>query len=231
MGRKAFMPAILFLAFIIASIAFVHNYAKKENTLPPDHTINEAEIISALESTGLHGVISESETYTNTQGYIHYVVRQPIDSDEDIANGTFVADITSGIYDDERFLLTIFYQGADADESEWEKWKQQIELAAVLYGFDNTSDLYQAICKEEYPISPDNNKVYKWIVELPEEYCIVSLQPNSNKTYDENGFEVRRRSDFLRVNIYGSYGQYQKIQRNAENHLTDLEKVSPQRNQ
>ena len=47
-------------------------------------------------------------------------------------------------------------------------------------------------------------------------YCMVGVSCRSQKDYDDRGFEVRRYSDDLRINVYVSREQYQKRMENAK---------------
>ena len=47
-------------------------------------------------------------------------------------------------------------------------------------------------------------------------YCMVGVSCRSQKDYDDRGFEVRRYSADLWINIYVSYEQCQKRMENAK---------------
>ncbi len=190
----------------------------KKGVPSPQNTPLDAETINAaLEQAQLPGVLAESETYTNSQGHMHFVVQNPSYSAESIDDILFVADVSTFDYGGERLLFSVFYQKLDSSDIDWDAWKAQLDFAAILYnGCDNPELVYQAFCEKKLPTPPDNNKTYRWDAQLPEGYCVVNYLPYSYKTHDENGFEVRKHSATLRVNIYESFESYQKTQTHVE---------------
>ena len=182
----------------------------------------EAEALTeALETAGLAGTISESESQPSMQTrgqtkYVHYVVRGESEQPDNPEKGLpLIADITSADYKGKPMLYTTFSQHKTSEFLAWEDWKQQIVFAALLYGgFENEESVYQAFLDKEFP---DGSTVLVQEVQLPEGYCRASFSSHSSKHYDENGFEVREYTGFLRVQIFESYEMYQDLQASQKN--------------
>ncbi len=171
-------------------------------------------VTDTLEKVGLQGNVSESETSSQTQGHIHYVIRSEAEHYGDTENSLFIADISSANYKGERVLFTIFNQSVAADQIEWEDWKEQIVFATLLYGgFENEEDVYQAFLEKELPRGETS---FVWDAQLPEGYCTVSYNCGSNTTFDKDGFAVQKRSALMRVNIYESLELYQELKGKRE---------------
>ena len=194
-------------------------------------------ITATLEKTGLPGIISESETASYRVGHISYVVRSPTETYDGTNNRVFLAGITSANFEGERMLATIFDQSIDSEQIVWEDWKQQIVFATLLYGgFENEEEVYQAFLEKEVPEGKDffgkavefpagySRVSYRGDVQLPEGYCMVSYTFSSHRTYDEDGFPIKKQSASITVNIYESYELYQKIQQKTMERREALER-------
>lgn len=202
----------LFLAVCVLGILCSLTGCKKDERFQTTFPLEKEVITATLEKAGLPGIISESETTSNTEGHILYVVRSPTETYDDTDNSVFLAGISSAKYEGERMLLTIFDQSVVSDQIEWEDWKRQIVFATLLYGgFENEEDVHQALLEKELP---DGQTSFKWDAQLSGGYCMVSYSSRSHTTYNEDGFAIRKQSAFLRVNIYESYELYQKLRTN-----------------
>lgn len=187
------------------------------NEAPQREALDVKTIEAALEKSRMAGILAESEIYTDSWGHTHYVLQNPFYSEGSTEEILFAADVTAFEYEGERVLLAVFYQKLGSSEIDWTAWKPQLDFAALLYqGFEDPEEVYRAFCEKKLPTPPENNETYRWDATLPEGYCVVDYMPYSQKTFDENGFEVRNHSAVLRVNLYASYEQYQKIQARTE---------------
>lgn len=215
--KRVYPRIVLLVVSGLVCLLFLLAGCKKGTASAQNVPLDAETINTALKKAKLSGVFAESETYTNSQGHVHYVLQNPSYSSESIDDILFVADVSAFDYGGERLLFSVFYQKLDTSDIDWDAWKPQLDFAALLYdGFENPEDVYQAFCGKELPGPPDNNKTYKWEASLPEGYCIVNYMPYSYKTHDENGFEVIKHSATFQVNIYESFEVYQKIQSHTE---------------
>lgn len=180
--------------------------------------LEEEAIASALEKAGLPGKISESETDSYSDRHTIYVVRSETETYADPNNGVMVASASSSATDYGRMLSTVFDR-LNTEQFSWEDWKRQIIFATLLYGgFEEEDAVYKVFCEKELPDTPPYlwDDPFVWDARLPEGYCRISYHPRSHKEHDEEGFEIRKQSGFLHVNIYETYELYQKLRANQK---------------
>lgn len=217
----------VFLAVCVLGVLFSLTDRKKDERFQTTFPLEEEVVTATLEKTGLPGIISESETDSYRKGHIQYVVRSPTETYDGTNNSLFFAYISSANYEGERVLYTIFDESVDSEQIVWEDWKQQIVFATLLYGgFENEEEVYQAFLEKEVPKDFFGKAVelpggysrvsYRADVQLPEGYCRVSYTFRSHRTYDEDGFPIKKQSASLRVDIYESYELYQKLGTNQQ---------------
>lgn len=212
----------VFLAVCVLGVLFSLTGSKKDERFQTTFPLEEEVVTATLEKVGLPGIISESETESYRRGHIQYVVRSPTETYDGTNNRLFFAYISSANYEGERVLYTIFDESVDSEQIVWEDWKQQIVFATLLYGgFENEEEVYQAFLEKEVPKDFFGKAVelpggysrvsYRGDVQLSEGYCRVSYTFSSHRTYDEDGFPIKKQSASLRVDIYESYELYQKL--------------------
>ncbi|MDO4273198.1 MAG: hypothetical protein Q4D16_05990 [Eubacteriales bacterium] len=205
--------------------------ASAKDVLPqPAFPLEEDVITETLEKAGLPGEISKSETTSFTEGQMAYVVRDPIETYDGSSNKLFIARINSAVYEGERVLFAAFDQKDVSDQIEWEDWKPQMVLAALLYGgFEDEEEVYQAFLGKEIPYTTENpyevyENPFSWEVQLPEGYCTVSYSYRGQTIYDEDGFPVRKQSAIMEINIYESKELCQKLKKPRDQSQSDEEK-------
>ena len=205
-SHHAFICAVL---SVLCTASFWMGCARKDETLSEQERIN-----AALKRSGLSGIISESESYPENGGTRHqYVIRSETENYEGTDNPLLVADVVLADDEDGQMLLAVFHQSGVWEDSsrriKWEDWKKQFEFVALMQGgFEKEDEIYRAFCDEEMPNGIDQ---VGWDAELPNgRYCLVVSSCMDRKAYDDRGFEVRRYSATLRINVYASYEQYQK---------------------
>lgn len=218
----------LFLAVSVLGVLFSLTGCKKDERFQTAFPLEEEVITATLEKVGLPGIISQSETDSYREGHMHYVVRSPTETYDGTNNSVFIADISSSHYEGERLLYTTFDQRVDSNQIEWEDWKQQIVFATLLYGgFENEEDVYQAFLEKQLPDgqTPFDDHPQLWDAQLSGGYCKVAFTPRSHITYNEDGWPIRKRSAFLRVNIYESYELYEKIKADQQKKIEAKEQL------
>lgn len=205
----------LFLLVCVFGILCSVTSCKRSEKFQTAFPLDEVVVTDTLEQAGLPGTISDSESETSLQTkkdihYTHYVVRDETEHYDNTETGMFVTDILSADYKGKRMLYMTFDQRIASNQIEWENWKAYIVFAALLYGgFENEEDIYQAFLGKELP---EGKTAFQWDAQLPEGYCTVSYHLRSGHTiYDKDGFARKKRSAFLRVNIYESYDLYQEL--------------------
>ncbi len=180
----------------------------------PDFPLEEEVVIAALEHTGLPGVISEDETYSNAEKHIAYALRDPTKTYDDTESKVLTLAISSAITKGERFLAVSFPSSpgeAARLPFVWEDWKQQIIFATLLYGgFEDEEELYRAFSNKDIPESEES---YEWDAQIPGAYCRVSYSFKSNLA----------RFDVI---IYESKSLYQELHQEIMEGIEELE-ISP----
>lgn len=208
--RKGSLYGLLFtLLFALCVPCFLSGCRPRDETQTERERIN-----AALDRAGLSGAISESESYPQNGGTRHqHVIRSETETYEGADTPKFVADVVFAEDGDGQFLLTVFHQSGVWEDSSrrisWADWKKQFVFAALLQGgFEQEEEIYQTFCDMEMLDGMDPVGLG---AELSNgRYCTAVSSCMSQKAYDDRGFEVRRYSATLRINIYASYEQYQK---------------------
>jgi hypothetical protein len=199
------------LAFgIICSLAG----CQKSSMPQPDFPLEEDVIMTALEQTGLPGVISESETFSSIEGHIAYVLRDPTETYGDTENEVVTASISSALTEGERFLGMIFLSAPDEPATlpfAWEDWKQQIVFTTLLFGgFEDEEEVYRAFSDKK---TPEGEERFEWDAQLPAGYCRVSYSFN---TFREQSYTVR-------ITIYESKSLYEKLHQKQLEGIKEME--------
>ena len=186
----------------------------QKNGLPqPDFPLEKDVIISALEQTGLPGVISESETTSYIEGHIVYVLRDPTKTYGDSENKLLTAGISSALTKGER-LLAVSFLTAPGDPVTipfaWEDWKQQFVFTALLFGgFADEEAVYRAFSKQEVP---EDKETFKWEAQFPGgEYCRVLYRLRYSKTHIPETIKEKP-TYIVWITVYESKSLYQRIQ-------------------
>ena len=199
------IASIIVLITILVFTCGCQNDDKFTSSFPLDKN----EVTRILGQVGLQGEVSDDETESSKDGRVSYVIRDNAETCSDSENGKFVANVVSLAHKDGRALATVFDQSVAGEKINWSDWEQQIKFATLLYGgFGNEEVLYNACLEEDLPAG---SEAFSFDIELADGYCIVSYQPRTNKTYDDNAFEVVNYSATLRVNIYETKELYEKI--------------------
>jgi len=190
---------------------------QKSGLPQPDFPLEQDVIMTALEQTGLPGVISESETFSSIEGHTAYVLRDPMETYGDMENTVLIAGISSAITEGERFLSMIFLSAPDEPATlpfVWEDWKQQIVFTTLLFGgFEDGEEVYRAFSDKE---TPEGQERFEWDAQLPGGYCRVSYSFNT----------IREQSYIVRVTIYESKSLYRKLHQKMVEGLEDMETSS-----
>lgn len=192
-NRKGLLWAALALASICALVG-----CQKEapaDTLPkPDFLLEEQVITDTLEQVGLGWVIDEEETQISDDRILHSL-RDP---EKGYPGGgpdsrLLCAGITSAMMDGERCLgLTLPPESAagfDPSVSQpfdWADWEQHLQLAALLYGFEDENELYNAVCVEK--LSEENT--LRWEQQLTGGYCRVRVRPMERQNFTGDRYIV-----------------------------------------
>lgn len=207
MRKRSFHTFIAAIVGILCTVCLLSGCGTKSKA-----KTDRERILFAQQKAGLDGTISESESFPKDARPRHYVIRSEAETHEGTVGSPFVADVVFAVAEGEE-LLTVFHQsGVWADSTqriEWEDWKKQFAFAALLYGdFEQEDEIYRAFCDKEMP---DGMEQVKWEAELSNgRYCTVALSCMSQKAYNDRGFEGRRYSATMRINIFGSFEQYLK---------------------
>ena len=189
---------------------------QKSGLPQPAFPLEKDVIISALEQTGLPGVISESETTSYSEGHIAHVLRDPTRTYGDSENKILTAGISSALTKGERFLSVVFRSIPGEPVTipfAWEDWKQQFVFTALLFGgFADEEAVYRAFSKQEVP---EDKETFKWEAQFPGgEYCTVRYQLQYSKithTFPEPIMEDPYYH--VNVNIYETKSLYQRFQK------------------
>ncbi|MDE6994215.1 MAG: hypothetical protein K2P41_07285 [Lachnospiraceae bacterium] len=154
--------------------------ACNKNVLPQaDFPLDETAITAALETAGLTGEISESETTSAAEDHVLYVVRSTTetyaetisrkDAQDHPSSRVLVASAAPAIIDGKRTLYTVFEQKDVSNQFAWEDWKEQILFATLLYGgFQTEEEVYQTLCSQAIPEAETPSV---WDARLSGGYC------------------------------------------------------------
>lgn len=209
----------VFFTFAILGMLCFFSIRKKDVLPKITFPLEEETIITALEKSGLPGILSESETYSLAEGQRVHAVRSPTitysdtvsteEANADPSTRLLIASISSAAIEGERVLFTVFDQIDVSDPISWEDWKQQLVFAALLYGgFEDDEEVYRAFADKEIPYGED--AFGRWDAQLPGGYCMVTY-----RSFAETSKPVQKRHIKMTVNIYESPELYQKLQEPA----------------
>ena len=182
---------LLLSTFILLSLA-VNVFRESQDTVIY-YPLDKADIQTALEASGLNGIISDIETDSYYEGHSLYVVRSQTEAygidtsvkydSLDPTSMVLVASASSTIVDDGRALQTIFDQVNIPLDFSWEKWKRQFVFTTILYGgFKDTEEIYRAFYNQSVP---NGNTPYIWEAEFPSAYCRVRFDIRRSNTKGE----------------------------------------------
>lgn len=191
----------------------------------PDFPLEEAVVTAALEQTGLPGEISESDTFSNTEGYTSYMLRDQKDQKE---KRMFTAVVSSALTEGERFLQIHFRSPSVSEPPPfaWEDWKQQLVFAALLFGgFSDEEEIYreffaQEVPEGETPLTADGMRldvyttdIREWDAQLPAGYCKVRYyQSSTNVESSSRGRRILEQSPNMIIAIYESKAHYERLE-------------------
>lgn len=199
----------LILSLCVLGAVFVFYEPHESKSFQTDFPLTAETVTDALSRSGLAGEISETETDSWAEGHSLFVIRDRSKATEAVKNGRFVASLSSVAYEDGRVLYATFDQEVASEQIDWEAWRQQLILAALLYGGSEDGDaIYRAFLENELP---EGAAQAQWTAQLSGGYCAVAYMPRTNTTYDENNIPVKQYAAHLQVNLYESYELCQAI--------------------
>lgn len=207
----------LFYSFLVLGALFLLAGCQKSGLREPDFPLEEADITAALEQTNLPGTISDDKTLLSEE-YASYV----LDSEDQKLPA---AIILSSNVEGKRFLSLTFISPPTSKDYVflWDDWKQQLALAALLYGgFTDEDEIYWGFFEQEAPDGElevnENNlehliaEQYEWDAEFSAGYCRVSykLVNSSIETYPlaSENFNVVEQTPQMTISIYESVDCY-----------------------
>ncbi|WP_298024805.1 hypothetical protein [uncultured Dysosmobacter sp.] len=216
----------LFYSLFVLGILFLLAGCQKSGLQEPDFPLKEADIITALAQTNLPGTISDDKTILSEE-YTSYVLDS---ADQRLP----VAIIFSSNYEGKRFLSLTFISPPTSKDCVflWEDWKQQLALAALLYGgFTDEDEIYRGFFEQEVSDGElevnENNfdhliaEQYEWDAEFSAGYCRVyyKLVNSSIETdpFGSENFNVVEQTPHMTISIYESVERYnERLQKQLE---------------
>lgn len=212
-------PAVIVLA-LTAVVAILCGSIIALRSREDVYPLDEAAVLGALAKSGLAGELSPSETESRVPGHHSYVVRgEPLPGhvapEGDLVEPSgreLVAQISAAAPDGVRELHTAFHRSDAAEPFAWEDWKRQLVFTALLYDGFGEEDVYRVFAG--MPVS--ERESFSRETQLADGFCRVRYSSRTRKEYDENGFELRRCSATLSVDIYESREAYERqLERNG----------------